>query len=226
MRAHGFIYLAGSFYSRNVKTLLKSTDLSTCPLYLVGLWVGNGFWCRSKMSPFTFVPHHLKAACGFPWLSPQTRCLLHLVCVERRHAWQAVRWSPGCRGPPQFFSSGLTSLQWLPHPITLLSPEAFFAVRWILVHLSGDGLLGKGRVKKRQYGYLNNWDFDSSSTVGSSWCSASYSVATWWCRGAQLGLKLSQDLSYVLYGRNFLFFILAPYWVEPHSEGQSIRERL
>lgn len=79
--AHGFIPSWKLFYSRNVKTLLMLIDLSTCPLYLVGLWVGSGF----------DVPHHLKAECGFPWLSPQTRRLLHLACVERRHTWQTVR---------------------------------------------------------------------------------------------------------------------------------------
>ena len=41
--AHGFIPSWKLFYSRNVKTLLMLIDLSTCPLYLVGLWVGSGF---------------------------------------------------------------------------------------------------------------------------------------------------------------------------------------
>lgn len=209
--AHGFIPSWKLFYSRNVKTLLKSTDLSTCPLYLVGLWVGNGFDVVQRC-PLLHLSHiTLRLRVDFHG------CLLKLgVCfilsvlkgdMPGRQSGEAQ----DVEGLPSFF-------QW-PHFSSVAATSYYSAVPGSVLCCevdlgafeSGDGLLGKRRVKKRQYGYLNNWDFDSCVHCRLFVVLCILQCETpGRCRGAQLGLKLSQDLSYVLYGRNFLFFILAP----------------
>ena len=87
-----------------------------------------------KDVPFYICPRHLKAACGFLWLSPQVRYLLHLVFVEDAPGRQSCK-ARDVEGLPHFFSVAWLLFSGCHHPVTPLSPEAFFVVRWILVHL-------------------------------------------------------------------------------------------
>lgn len=111
------------------------TDLSTCPLYLVGLWVGSGFDVVQRR-PLLHLSHvTLRLRVDFRGCLLKLGISFTLSLLKEDAPGRQSGKARDVEGLPHFFSVASLLFSGCHHPVTPLSPEAFFVVRWILVHL-------------------------------------------------------------------------------------------